>query len=361
LTSTETSSSSGFNQQLVISNHPVNEEHTYSSPHAGSHQIKSEKSLSKKIKKKEKLPRKKRKSHHVQFDQRTITTPQESLEVVNDIDLPEVGMEEEISCVNAADQSDADTISDDMLSDNEDDFLSSDTEDASEGISDDEECHDSRGTSGNRLFDSGYSSMKNFRVKNSQKKKQNSMHKKHHNKQEGKSKRSNMIATDTDVSSEPEIQQKVSRKKIIAKRQSRKRSANEKYANSENKNKRRSSNRIKSPSRRMQESMKQTKKKIKTDRKISKKLDFQKPKAQQKLKSKKQISGTKRKLKNIKNDEASTLNPAIKKRRKDKVTLKGKQKKANVKEKSRNGKFESAKRVFIFSEVVRGKKEDEIC
>ena len=42
-----------------------------------------------------------RKSHHVQFDQRTITTPQESLEVVNDIDLPEVGMEEEISCVNA--------------------------------------------------------------------------------------------------------------------------------------------------------------------------------------------------------------------------------------------------------------------
>ena len=34
-------------------------------------------------------------------ERKTIATPQESLEVVNDYDMPEVGMEEEIICVNA--------------------------------------------------------------------------------------------------------------------------------------------------------------------------------------------------------------------------------------------------------------------
>merc|ERR1719376_1074221 len=150
LSSTETSSSSGFNQQLVISNHPVNEEHTYSSPHAGSHQIKRDKSVPKKQRKKEKLLKKKRRSRNKQKTERkTIATPQESLEVVNDYDMPEVGMEEEIICVNAADQSDADTDSNEILSDNDDeDLFSSDTDDASEGNSDDEVCDDSRGASG---------------------------------------------------------------------------------------------------------------------------------------------------------------------------------------------------------------------
>ena len=43
-----------------------------------------------------------RKSNHKQKTElKAIATPQESLEVVNDYDMPEVGMEEEILCVNA--------------------------------------------------------------------------------------------------------------------------------------------------------------------------------------------------------------------------------------------------------------------
>lgn len=344
LSSTETSSSSGFNQQLVISNHPVNEEHTYSSPHAGSHQIKRDKLVPKKLNKKEKLMKKKRKSNHKQKTElKAIATPQESLEVVNDYDMPEVGMEEEILCVNA-DQSETD--SDEMLSDNDgEDLFSSDTDDASEGNSDDEVCDDSRGVSGNRLFDSGYASMKGFRM-SSQKNKQSYVHKKHQNKREIESKRSYKVETDTDVSSEPEIQKKISSKKKVVKKQNRKRSAIEKQIFSENKTERRSSSRIKSPSKRMQESMKQTKKKIKTDRKISKKLEFQKPKTQQKIKSKKQV-GTKRKLKASKNAEASMSIPIKKKRRKEKKESKKKKtQKRKTEAESSRAQNESSQKSF---------------
>merc|ERR1719376_2045831 len=347
LSSTETSSSSGFNQQLVISNHPVNEEHTYSSPHAGSHQIKRDKSVPKKQRKKEKLLKKKMRSRNKQKTERkTIATPQESLEVVNDYDMPEVGMEEEIICVNA-DQSDTD--SDEILSDNDDeDLFSSDTDDASEGNSDDEVCDDSRGASGSRLFDSGYAS------------KQSYVHKKHQNKREMDSKRSYKVETDTDVSSEPEVQQKISSKKKVFKKQNRKRSAIEKQIFSEKKTERRISSRIKSPSKRMQESMKQTKKRIKIDRKISKKLEFQEPKSQQKLKNKKQV-GTKRKLKASKNAEASMPIPVKKKRQKEKNNFKKESKKKRTqKKKNRRGELKSAKRVSVFSKVVGRQKKNEI-